>query len=172
MKDDATRTRVSAAAAKLGPGTVVEPVFGDVAVDATWDGAAGADLDVAIVDPAGRRLAWASASRNVRANDCTSTTHEALAVSSGATGPFLVEVVRSDGATGGSPVTGKLRITALGRTQVVPFVLTGSRAQVARVSVGMDSRLEPIADGWTWGTCDPPFFTDTLGVRRMKPGCR
>jgi hypothetical protein len=69
-------------------------------------------------------------------------------------------------------VTGKLRITAIGRTQVVPFVLVGARAQVARVDVGLDSRLEAIAQGWTWGTCDPPFFTDALGVRRMKPGCQ
>jgi len=173
MKDDATRARVSAAAAKLAPGAALaDTVSGDVAVDATWDGAAGVDLDVGIVDPSGRRLSWASAARNVRASDCTSVAHEALAVTSGGTGPFLVEVVRADGASSERPITGKLRITALGRTQVVPFVLTGSRAQVARVNVGMDSRLEAITDGWTWGTCDPPFFTDALGVRRMKPGCR
>ena len=173
LKDDATRGRVSAAAAKLTPGGLLaDTVFGDVAVDATWDGSAGVDLDVGIVDPSGRRLSWASAARNVRSSDCTSVTHEALAVTSGGTGPFLVEVVRADGASSERPVTGKLRITALGRTQVVPFVLTGSRAQVARVNVGMDSRLEAITDGWTWGTCDPPFFTDALGVRRMKPGCQ
>jgi hypothetical protein len=173
MKDDATRTRVSAAAAKLVPGAVLaDTVFGDVTVDATWDGSAGVDLDVGIVDPSGRRLSWASAARNVRASDCTSVAHEALAVTSGGTGPFLVEMVRADGAASEGPVTGKLRITALGRTQLVPFVLTGSRAQVARINVSMDSRLEAITDGWTWGTCDPPFFTDALGVRRMKPGCQ
>jgi hypothetical protein len=173
MKDDATRTRLSAAAAKLVPGAALaDTVFGDVVVDATWDGSAGVDLDVGIVDPSGRRLSWASAARNVRASDCTSVAHEALAITSGGTGPFLVEMVRADGAASERPVTGKLRITALGRTQVVPFVLTGSRAQVARVNVGMDSRLEAITDGWTRGTCDPPFFTDALGVRRMKPGCQ
>jgi hypothetical protein len=173
LKDDATRTRVSAAAAKLAPGTALaDTVFGDVVVDATWDAAAGVDLDVGVVDPSGRRLSWASAARNVRASDCASLAHEALAVTSGGTGPFVVELVRADGAATDRPVSGKLRITALGRTQVVPFVLGGTRAQVARVDMTMDSRLEPIADGWTWGTCDPPFFTDSLGVRRMKPGCR
>jgi hypothetical protein len=173
LKDDATRARVSAAAAKLAPArSLADAVFGDVVVDATWDGAPGVDLDVGIVDPSGRRLSWASAARNVRASDCTSVAHEALAVTSGATGPFLVEVVRADGAESERPVTGKLRITALGRTQLVPFVLAGTRAQVARVNVGMDSRLEAINDGWTWGSCDPPFFTDSLGVRRMKPGCQ
>jgi hypothetical protein len=173
LKDDATRARVSAAAAKLATaGGLADPVFGDVVVDATWDGAAGADLDVGIVDPSGKRRSWASTARNVRAADCTSVVHEALAVSGGGTGPFLVEVVRADGASGERPVAGKLRVTALGRTQVVPFVLTGTRLQVARVTVGMDSRLEAIPDGWTQGTCDPPFFTDALGIRRMKPGCR
>jgi hypothetical protein len=173
MKDDATRARVSAAVAKLAPGVALsDTMSGDIAVDATWDGSAGVDLDVGIVDPSGRRLSWASAARNVRASDCTRVAHEALAVTSGGTGPFLVEVVRADGASSERPLAGKLRITALGRTQIVPFVLTGTRAQVGRVNVGMDSRLEAITDGWTWGTCDPPFFTDALGVRRMKPGCQ
>ncbi|MGD0528590.1 MAG: vWA domain-containing protein, partial [Polyangiaceae bacterium] len=173
LKDDATRTRVSAAAAKLAPGAALaDAVFGDIVVDATWDASAGVDLDVAVVDPSGRRLSWASAARNVRASDCASASHEALALTSGGTGPFVVEVVRADRAAADRPVSGKLRITALGRTQIVPFVLGGTRAQVARVTMAMDSRLEPIADGWTWGTCDPPFFTDSLGVRRMKPGCR
>ena len=99
LEDDATRDRVSAAAAKLATGVATkDAVSGDIVVDATWDPSAGADLDVGIVDPSGRRLAWASAARNVRAADCTSTSHEALATSSGATGPFVVEVVRANGA--------------------------------------------------------------------------
>ena len=143
-----------------------------MAVDATWDAGAGADLDVAVVDPSGRRLSWASAARGVRASDCTSLAHEALGVTSSAQGPFVVEVVRAGAAdASGLPVSGKLRITALGRTQVVPFVLTGTRAQVARVDVRLASRLEPVADGIALGSCDPPFFVDALGTRRMKPGC-
>jgi hypothetical protein len=170
LKNDAARTRASAAAAKsVSP---ADAAVGDVVVDASWDGSAASDLDVGIVDPSGRRLAWASAARNVRASDCTSMVHESLAVSSGGTGPFLVEMVRADGAGGERPIAGKLRITALGRTQVVPFVLTGSRVQVAHVSIAMDSRLEAISDGWTGGSCSPPFFTDEFGVRRMKPGCQ
>jgi hypothetical protein len=132
------------------------------------------DLDVGIVDPSGKRLAWASAARNVRASDCTSLAHEAIAVSSGATGPFVVEVVRADGARGDLPVRGKVRVTALGQTQTIPFVLTGSRVQVGRVDVRMDSRLEPfdgVATRVTQASCVPPFFVDQFGVRRMKPGC-
>jgi hypothetical protein len=167
---------VSAAAAKATPAaTLADTVFGDVVVDATWDASAGVDLDVGIVDPSGRRLSWASAARNVRASDCTSQAHEALGVSSSATGPFVVEITRADGARSDRltdrPITGRLRITSLGKTQVVPFVLTGSRVQVARVDVRMDSRLETIDGGIRLGRCDPPFFTDSLGVRRMKPGC-
>jgi hypothetical protein len=131
------------------------------------------DLDVAVVDPSGRRLAWASAARNVRASDCTSFAHEALAVSSGAAGPFVVEVVRADGSAEDRPVRGTVRVQSLGQARVFPFVLSGTRAQVARVDVRMDSRLEafngpvPVAT-----SCVPPFFTDAFGVRRMKPGCQ
>jgi hypothetical protein len=174
QKDDAARARVSAAAAKLAPAAApAESLFGDVVVDATWDASSGVDLDVGIVDPSGRRLAWASAARNVRAGDCTSLAHEAVAVSSTATGPFVVEIVRADGSTESDrPVSGKLRVTSLGKTQIVPFVLTGARAQVARVDVRMDSRLEAIDGASRFGPCDPPFFTDASGIRRMKPGCQ
>jgi hypothetical protein len=185
LKDDATRARVSAAAAKLTGSGATEAISGDVAIDATWDAGAGADLDLAVIDPSGRRLAWASAARGVRAADVTSLAHEALGLSSSAQGPFVVEVVRASAPeavgqppegrgrneTGGLPVSGRLRITALGRTQLVPFVLTGSRAQVARVDVRLASRLEPVADGIAFGACDPPFFVDAQGMRRMKPGC-
>ena len=97
---------------------------------------------VAIVDPSGVRLGWATRARNVRAADCTSLSHEALAVSSSATGAFVVEVVRA-GTNRGVPTHGTLRITSLGHTRVVPFVLTGARAQVARVDVAMSSELVP-----------------------------
>lgn len=106
-KDGAARTRLSAAAAKVTPGGgLSDTVFGDVVVDATWDASAGVDLDVGIVDPSGRRLSWASAARNVRASDCTSSAHEAMAVSSGTTGRFVVEVVRAGGSSSDRPVSG------------------------------------------------------------------
>ena len=146
MKDDASRRRVDQAAAKIAGAAPSDTVFGDIVVDATWDVADGADLDLAVVDPSGRRLAWASTARNVRARDCTSETRESLGVSSSAAGAFVVEVVRGDGRSDATPVRGNLRVTALGRTQVVPFVLVGTRAQVARVDVRFESRLEPIVD--------------------------
>jgi hypothetical protein len=172
IKDDGTRTRVSAAAAKLGASRgSVDSIFGDLVVDASWDAGADVDLDVAIVEPSGRRLAWASAAKNVRAGDCTSVRHEVLAVSSSATGPFRVDVARANGPADSTPVRGNLRVHAFGRTQVVPFVLMGERATIARVDVRLESRFEPIADGGEWGSCDPPFFIDDHGARRIKPSC-
>ena len=146
-KSEALRAATAAAATKLEAsvrGVASQGVFGDVVVDATWDGADGADLDLAIVDPTGTRVSWASRARNMRAADCTSRSHEALAIASFATGAFVIEVVRTGaaGATvGATAVRGTLRITSQGQTRIVPFVAGGARAQVARVDVGMDSRL-------------------------------
>jgi hypothetical protein len=151
-KDEATRTRIAAAAAKtLAAPAAEDALFGDVSVEATWDAGSGADLDIGIIDPAGRRLSWASSAGRVRARDCTSRSRESLAISSGSAGAFVVELVRADATDdSGPPVRGKLRITSLGRTQIVPFVLTGRRAQVARVDVRFESRLEPVSEWPAW----------------------
>jgi hypothetical protein len=173
MKDDGARARVAAAAAKTSTGSLAAgPVTGDVVVDATWDPGAGADLDLAVVDPSGHRLSWASPASNVRATDCTSLSHEALAVSSLATGPFVVEIARASAGDETRAVTGTLRITSLGHTQVVPFVLSGDRTQAARVDVRLDSRLEAVEGGIALAHCDPPFYFDERGIRRIKPECR
>ncbi len=126
-------------------------LFGDVSVEATWDEGSAGDLDSGIIDPSGRRLSWASSTGRVRARDCTSHSRESLAISSGSAGAFVVELVRADASDDpGPPVRGKLRITSLGRTQLVPFVLSGRRAQVARVDVRFESRLEPVNDWPAW----------------------
>jgi hypothetical protein len=173
MKDDAARARVAAAAAKASAVSFAEgPVTGDVVVDANWDPVAGADLDLAVVDPSGHRLSWASPASNVRATDCTSLSHEALAVSSPATGPFVLEIARASGGDEVRPITGTMRVTSHGHTQLVPFVLSGDRTQAARVDVRLDSRLEAVEGGIALAHCDPPFYFDPRGIRRMKPDCR
>ncbi len=151
-KDEAARTRISAAAAKMLAAPAAEDgLFGDVSVEATWDEGSGGDLDLGIIDPSGRRLSWASSAGRVRARDCTSRSRESLAISSGSAGAFVVELVRTDAEDdAGPPVRGRLRITSLGRTQLVPFVLSGRRAQVARVDVRFESRLEPVNDWPAW----------------------
>ncbi len=144
-KSPSVRDAIASGADKIASlGHSPQRIFGDVVVDATWDG--GVDLDVAVVDPTGTRLGWASRARNVKASDCTSLSHEALAVASSAAGAFVVEIVRA-GSNNGVPVRGKLRIASLGQTRVVPFVLTGTHAQIARVDVAMSSRLVAASAG-------------------------
>jgi len=166
-KSDADRGRLSAAVAKLALASRSEEnLFGDIVVDATWDNGSGADLDIGVVDPSGKRLSWASTAR-VRARDCTSRFHEALAVSSSAAGAFVVDIVRSDGGDlGAAPVRGTLRITSQGVTKVVPFVLAGTRAPVARVDVRFESRLVPIT---AWDDGVPPGWTTPTPTPTSAP---
>jgi hypothetical protein len=118
--------------------------FGDIVVDATWDAGAGVDIDVAVVDPSGNRLGWATRSKNVRVTDATSRRHEALAISSGSAGAFTIELARAGG--GSARVTGTLVVRSFGERIAVPFVLSGPVVQSARVQVRFESELVP-ADG-------------------------
>jgi hypothetical protein len=115
--------------------------WGDVVVDASWD--EGADLDIVVIDPAGNRQAWSSRSPSVRVEDPRSSHHEALAISTSASGPFVVEVVRTDGGESRTPVHGTVRIRSLGETSSWRFELTGGVAEVARLDVRWESRLVP-----------------------------
>jgi hypothetical protein len=172
IKDDGARGKVAAQAAKLEDAlrVSVPPVenvgFGDIVVDARWEGVADADLDLVLVDPGGNRIAWSGRNKGVRVVDPTSKTHEALAVSTSAAGPFTVEVVRSNG--GSAPVRGTVTVRSLGSSLTRPFVLTSSRVPVARVSVSWDSRLIPVDSA---PNCDPPFFFDASGRKRTRPEC-
>ena len=132
------RTAVTNAAAKVDPAKA-EAANGDVVVSATWDG--GADLDVVLVDPAGRRAGVATrmkgrASRARRlAITRPSRSRRARPARSWS---------RWSGAAGEGrdvPITGKLTIRAFGQTQTVPFTLTGARAQVARVESRWEAEL-------------------------------
>ncbi len=131
----AQRVQVETALAKLDDSS---SAFGDIVVDASWT--SGTDLDVAVIDPSGQRLAWLAGRGRVQ--DATSRSHERLAVSSGAVGTFLVEIARSD--RGIDPVSGFVNVTAFGATKRVPFVLSGASARVARVDARWVSALVPI----------------------------
>jgi hypothetical protein len=123
--------------------------WGDLVVDATWD--EGADLDIVVIDPSGNRQSWSSRSGTVRVSDPRSNKHETLALTSYAAGPFMIELVRADGAFGSAPIHGRVRVRALGgydtsdegAVDARDFVVAGERAQVARVDVRWDSRLVP-----------------------------
>jgi hypothetical protein len=138
-KDDKARSAIRDAVTRVEANRAESTQVGDVVVQATWDGSADADLDVAVLDPAGNRASWASRSRSVRAADVRSRDRETLAVSSGMTGTFVIEVVRAAGSS--RPVSGKLTVRALGTTSTLPFTLTGTQAQVGRVSVHLEEQL-------------------------------
>lgn len=123
--------------------------FGDVIVDATWDSAPNVDVDLAVIDPNGNRLAWSGKSSNVRVTDPTNRRHETIAVSSSASGSFNVEVVRAAGSS--APVTGTVTIRSFGESKMIPFTLSGVRATVADVAVRLESHLEAVPDAL------PPF---------------
>ncbi len=165
MKDDAARVAVAAAAAKVDASSTKADVAvnGDFVVTATWDSGADVDLDVSILDPNGTRAAWASRAKGVRVEGATSKSRESLALSSGATGPFVVELVRASGST--AAVSGSLAVRALGLTQTVPFTFPSgqSRLQLARVDVRMESNLVPVDDVGQDATVTgaPPFDRST-----------
>jgi hypothetical protein len=131
------------ARSRSGSGPVEDINRGDILVDATWDASANEDIDLAVIDPNGIRLGWVGRSRNVRVGDATSRRHEALAVSSGLGGAFTVEIVRVAG--GNAPVSGNLTVRAGGERLAVPFVLSGSMTQVARVNARFEQQLVPLS---------------------------
>lgn len=135
--------------ARLSGSSAENTAFGDLIVDATWSSSANVDVDIAVIDPAGNRLAWSGKSPNVRATDPTSRRHETLAVSSSSSGAFTIEVVRGGGST--AAVTGNISIRSLGESKMIPFTLTGVRSPVAQVDVRLESHLEAVSDAL------PPF---------------
>jgi hypothetical protein len=149
------RILVSNAAAKIDPAKA-ETATGDVVVSATWDG--GADLDIVLVDPAGRRAGVASRMKGARIEGATARDHETLALATGEAGAFVVEMVRSGAGEAGRdvPVSGRITVRAFGQSQTVPFTLTGVRTQVARVDSRWEAELVPVEDG-------------TLGFRNDDP---
>jgi hypothetical protein len=143
-KDDRARAAIREATTRLDANRAENTGAGDIVVEATWDGSADADLDLAIVDPSGNRAAWASRSRAVRAASVKARDRESLALSGAGVGAYVVEVVHADGST--RPVSGKLTVRALGSSSVVPFTLTSTRAQIARVDVRLEEQLVPVDD--------------------------
>ena len=157
LKDAGARAAVTAAIARVEAAKAAPNPTGDIVVDATWDGGAGVDLDVAIVDPSGRRASAASRLRGAKVKDASSTARETLALSSGEGGTFVVEIARASGSRAGGdpPVTGSVTIRAFGQSRVVPFTLTSQRTQLARVVARWEAQLVPF-DGDTVGFVPPP----------------
>jgi hypothetical protein len=114
---------------------------GDVRLEATWD--TDADLDLALIDPKGRRLSWQGGGKAaVSAQDVTSHRGEKVAWSNLGSGSYVLEVNRSKPEATGA-VRGTVVVRVVGETRSVPFVLTGERVEVGRLEVSYQSRLVP-----------------------------
>ena len=137
------RNAVSAAMTRLET-QKAETASGDIVVSASWNG--GADLDIAVMDPAGRRAGVVTRMKGARVDGATARDREVVGLSSGEAGSFLVELVRSDAAEGAIPVSGTVTVKAFGQTRTIPFSLTGARTQVGRVDVRWESELVPVDD--------------------------
>lgn len=136
--DAATRTLRDVTGVTLAP--TQEAARGEVVVTATWAG--DVDLDVSLLAPDGSRLSAFGGRAGVRSEGATSRGSETLALQRARAGGYVVEVHATDALP--HPVSGTLRIRALGTTREVPFVLSGPSVAAGRVDVVSRSRLVPM----------------------------
>jgi hypothetical protein len=136
---DASLRQKAEDAARLAP--LPATPRGAVVVHASWDGAR--DLDVSLIGPKGERISWMGGAKGVAASGAGSAVEETIAVGRATVGGYVVEVARTRPGDA-TPTSGTLRIRALGSARTIPFTLTGTHAQVARVDIRRESRLEPI----------------------------
>lgn len=155
--EGARRKAVDTALAKVG---APEKATGDIVVSATWEG--GSDLDLALVDPNGRRAGAVSRLKGARVEGAASRDHETIALATTEAGSFAIEVARVSGGDT-RPVSGRITVKAFGATKEIPFTLSGTRQQVGRVDVRWESELVPYEGdavmGWNGGitTTSPAF---------------
>jgi len=135
----------------------VSAIRGDVQVSAEWTG--GVDLDIGLIDAQGRRTSWlGSAGKSiVSARDVTNPRTEALGLVNQPSGSYVVEIARASGTDANTniPVRGELTLKLVNETRKIPFVLTGSRAEVGTVRVFFTSRLVPFDQAPTFGGWRP-----------------
>lgn len=91
----------------------------------------GADLDLAVIDPAGRRISglWR---RTASVKDLAMAGNEEMSVSSIWNGRWRILVTRSDGSSLGT-YTGRLVIKLRDKRKTIPFTLSGPEEAVAQV---------------------------------------
>jgi tetratricopeptide (TPR) repeat protein len=117
---------------------------GDIQASAEWTG--NVDLDIGLIDAQGRRTSWLGAGGKavVSSRDATSTRTESLGLTGVLSGSYVVEIARASGADTNIPVRGEVTLKLAGETRKVPFLLTGSRAEIGTMRVFFTSRLVPL----------------------------
>jgi tetratricopeptide (TPR) repeat protein len=136
LPDAAARSVAEKAATAPAPAPAASR---DLSITGNWSG--GEDLDITLVAPDGSRISWMGGRVDATASDVTSSSTEKLGLRTLKKGNYLVEVTRKDG---GRMTRGTIEITAIGAKKSIPFELSGTRTVVARVNIGMQSRLERV----------------------------
>ncbi|MBN1610585.1 MAG: FecR domain-containing protein [Polyangiaceae bacterium] len=119
----------------------LDTLRGDVRLEARWR--SGADLDLALIDPDGRRVSWLGAPTRsvISARDVTSDHQEGLALRGAKPGDYVIEISR---ASGDSDVSGEVAVSVAGTKKTLPFTLVGDRVALAVATVSMVPRLVPV----------------------------
>jgi tetratricopeptide (TPR) repeat protein len=134
--------RVKAAAERaVGESIAADTVRGEIQLSATWQ--VGQDVDLALIDPDGRRVSWLGAPTRaiISAADVTAAGRERLGLMGSLAGEYVIEVVR---ARGEGPVQGEIVVQVPGGTRTIPFSLVGDRASVGTLRISWTSRLVPM----------------------------
>lgn len=121
------------------------PAHGEVVLDATWN--RGDDLDLALISPQGTRISWMGGRKSVFADRVADAGSERLGLGVVSPGSYLVEVSRTN-TTELQPVRGRIRLSALGIRQDLPFSLAGRQVVAATLVVERKWHLEPVRPRW------------------------
>jgi hypothetical protein len=114
-----------------GPGKATGALTARVVVDLP-----GADLDLAVIDPVGRRKSglWRS---GATVNDLSAASVETVALHNLRNGTYQIVVTRGSDTQGlaaaHAPITGRLVIKCRDKRRTIPFTITGTETVVARV---------------------------------------
>jgi hypothetical protein len=141
---DKVRAAVDVILNQAAPTNVVT-LKGDVQLSAVWQG--NADVDIALIDPQGKRTSWfgSTTRASISSLNPTSTHDESLGLTNLPQGNYVIEVSRSTGGDVGEVVRGDVTIRMPGgESRKVPFTLTGARAEVGTVKVFFTARLVPV----------------------------
>jgi hypothetical protein len=121
------------------------PAHGEVVLDATWN--RGDDLDLALISPQGTRISWMGGRKSVFADRVADAGSERLGLGVVSPGTYRVEISRTN-TTELQPVRGRIRLSALGIRQDLPFSLLGRQVVAATLVIERKWHLEPVRPRW------------------------
>ena len=142
FRGDGERRRAQGLAMAIPPRV---PAHGEVVLEATWN--RGDDLDLALISPQGTRISWMGGRKSVFADRVADAGSERLGLGVVSPGSYLVEVSRTN-PDGLQPVRGRIRLSALGIREDLPFSLSGRQVVAATLVIERKWHLEPVRPRW------------------------